>query len=275
MPATPMSTAIPSWYCEPTVNRAPSYSVEPNTYEHRLALNERALPRPTGTFVKSSKTGEARLKLTGQDPDAQFPVYGSAGHVTGAIEVSKPEGISHVELKVLTLVSASRTMLTYFPQVEGRLKLSEIAGGGSENATLCFVTVPLWSRTTQSTKPPPMMPFNVPIPRTFKFDGETYVRLLVPVHIPPVTHRSTFQPLPPTYTTKLPGMPGFSGAIDVRMAGRAYFQLAPDIWIQYRVVASIRPNGAKTLVKASLFGTGPLFVHSIQIVPSVRRDNML
>ncbi|KAG5645981.1 hypothetical protein DXG03_004582 [Asterophora parasitica] len=93
------TTSLPS-YIAPSLNRAPSYSAEPQEAEQRLALVDRLRPRPTGNFVKQSKNGDARLRLTAQEADATLPTYGSQGSVEGVVELSKLDNIVNVEVKV-------------------------------------------------------------------------------------------------------------------------------------------------------------------------------
>ncbi|KAH8825435.1 hypothetical protein DL96DRAFT_1467234 [Flagelloscypha sp. PMI_526] len=162
--------------------------------------------RPSAPFIKTAKAGEARLKLIGHFQQGDVPVYGNSATVTGVVEVLKPDSVTAVEVKI-----------------EGRLKLHEIAEGGSETAKLSDISITLWSKSQQAPQCPPSLPFTIPLPGTFTHDGDTY-------------------PLPPTFETKLPGMPGFTASIDYRMTA----------------VLS-RPSTSRVLAKASLFGSsGPL-----------------
>ena len=79
--------------------RTPSYSSEPHEYEQRLAMVGRIRPRPMGNVVKSSKSGDVRLTLSAQESDTTA-VYGRQSIVEGAVELSKPENIKSVEIKV-------------------------------------------------------------------------------------------------------------------------------------------------------------------------------
>jgi hypothetical protein len=85
------------------LNRTPSYSLEPHDYERRIALADRLHPRPSGNFVKESKGGNVRLRLTAQEDNVELPVYGLRDHVSGTVELSKTEGITSVEVKVLRI----------------------------------------------------------------------------------------------------------------------------------------------------------------------------
>ena len=77
----------------------PSYTAEPQLDEYRLAVHHRRI-RPSGDFVKHSKNGGFSLRLIGQEEDASQPVYGNGGSVEGTVNVSKPEGVLSVEVKV-------------------------------------------------------------------------------------------------------------------------------------------------------------------------------
>lgn len=108
-----MSTAnLPNYESELAnpLNRAPSYSVEPNDFERRIALADRLRTRPTGTFVKESKGGGVRLRLKAQEDNIQLPVYGVADHVSGTVELSKTESVTCVEVKVLRIHSVSQLL---------------------------------------------------------------------------------------------------------------------------------------------------------------------
>jgi hypothetical protein len=91
---------------QPTFSRTPSYSAEPGLYEQRLALNARSLPQATGNFIKSSKGGDAKLRLTAQEDKINLPVYGAAGVVEGTVELAKTDNISTVEVTVTPLCQA-------------------------------------------------------------------------------------------------------------------------------------------------------------------------
>lgn len=96
-----MSAASLPSYVAPHFSRSPSYTAEPQLHEQRLAVANGVRPRPSGHFIKESKSGGARLRLTSQENHVTLPVYGSNGSVEGTVEVSKPEGITSVEVKVI------------------------------------------------------------------------------------------------------------------------------------------------------------------------------
>jgi hypothetical protein len=98
---------------QPSYSRTPSYSVEPGLFEQRLALNARLLPQPTGNFVKSSKGGDAKLRLTAQEDKVDLPVYGSGGLVEGTVELAKTDNISTVEVKVIVLTLVGRRLTNH------------------------------------------------------------------------------------------------------------------------------------------------------------------
>ena len=89
----------------PSLHRAPSYTAEPLETEQRIAINDRSRPRPTGSFVKPSKHGHARLKLLAQEDGIAMPVYGLSGLVQGIVELDpeKAENVDSVEVKVLSI----------------------------------------------------------------------------------------------------------------------------------------------------------------------------
>ncbi|KAJ7167469.1 hypothetical protein C8R46DRAFT_1093101 [Mycena filopes] len=156
-----MSTAhlpnLPSYPSNPSFSRTPSYSAEPGVYEQRLALNARSLPQATGNFVKSSKSGDAQLRLSAQQDKIDLPVYGSGGAVEGTVELSKTDNISTVEVKV-----------------EGRLQLKEVAGGGHIDTALILDTVLLWMKDVSNPVCPSTLRFSLTLPTTFVYNGQRY-----------------------------------------------------------------------------------------------------
>ncbi|KAJ7352097.1 hypothetical protein DFH08DRAFT_857940 [Mycena albidolilacea] len=175
-----MSTPhLPSYAESPeSFGRTPSYSAEPGLYEQRLALNARSLPRPTGNFVKRSKHEDVKLRLAAQDDKLELPVYNNGASVEGAVELTKADSISSVEVKV-----------------EGNLELKENGEGGHKHYTLCLDTVVLWTKDADGTACPSALPFSLALPTEFEHEGRSY-------------------PLPPSHSIKLEGLPGFSATID-------------------------------------------------------------
>ncbi|KAJ7682525.1 hypothetical protein DFH06DRAFT_1161406 [Mycena polygramma] len=177
-----MATASPPTYrIQSSFSRTPSYSAEPGDYEQRIALNARSLgPQATGQFIKSSKNGHAKLRLTAQQDNLDLPVYGQGGVVEGTVELTKTDNISTVEVTV-----------------EGRLQLKEIAEGGHISTALILDTVLLWIRDegTGFVVCPPSLRFALTLPTTFQYAGNTH-------------------PLPPSHNVKLKGLPGFDATID-------------------------------------------------------------
>jgi hypothetical protein len=100
-----MSTPrLPSYAESPeSFGRTPSYSAEPGLYEQRLALNARSFPRPIGNFIKTSKHEDVKLRLAAQDK-LELPMYNIGASVEGAVEVTKADSISSVELKVTSFL---------------------------------------------------------------------------------------------------------------------------------------------------------------------------
>ncbi|KDR82877.1 hypothetical protein GALMADRAFT_238510 [Galerina marginata CBS 339.88] len=173
-----MSTVSLPSYIAPSLNQIPSYSAEPHSYEQRLALGDRLRARPSGNFIKQSKGGGIRLRLSAQENNVALPIYGSTDVVEGTVELSRPEAVTSVEV-----------------QIEGRLRLKEIAEGGTAVAELCLDTALLWTKDTANTLCPTSLHFSLGLPSTFTYEEKTY-------------------PLPPTFDVKLSGLPGFVATID-------------------------------------------------------------
>ncbi|EKM79220.1 hypothetical protein AGABI1DRAFT_120653 [Agaricus bisporus var. burnettii JB137-S8] len=142
------------------------------------------IARPTGTFVKYSKHGHTRLKLIAQENGVTVPVYSTGESVEGTVELDaeKVEGVDRVEVKIT-----------------GRLKLNEIAEGGTSSANLALDTKLLWAKSPSSQQCPQKLDFDLMLPTTFTYEGTTY-------------------PLPPTYSVKLKGLPGFTASIEYSVA---------------------------------------------------------
>ncbi|KAF8630957.1 hypothetical protein AX17_005313 [Amanita inopinata Kibby_2008] len=182
-----MSSAVglPSYVAAPSLTRAPTYSAEPQEHEQRIALNDdRLRSRPLGSFVKETKSGGVRLVLSAQVDNAALPVYGLGGRVEGRLELSKTEGVTSVEVKV-----------------EGRLRLKEIAEGGASSIKLSLDTALLWIKDPHNSACPHSLNFCLNLPTKFTHDDKTY-------------------PLPPTFSVKLPGLPGFIATIDYTVSAR-------------------------------------------------------
>ncbi|KAH7927817.1 hypothetical protein BV22DRAFT_1060350 [Leucogyrophana mollusca] len=176
-----MSTASLPGYPAPSPQlHTPSYTASPQPHEYRLAMNGRLRPnRSPGEFIKQGKNGGVSLRLVGQDDHASLPVYGYGAAVKGTVEISKPEGITSVEVKI-----------------EGTLKLQEVAEGGNTTRRLCLNQTILWVKDrTGDTPCPSSLSFSLALPTTFSDGDKTY-------------------PLPPTYEAHLSGLPGFQANID-------------------------------------------------------------
>lgn len=94
-----MSTVSLPSYIAPSLNRIPSYTAEPGNFEHRIALGDRLRIRPSGNFIKESKGGGVRLRLSSQEENIALPLYGASDVVEGVVELSKPEGVTSVEVQ--------------------------------------------------------------------------------------------------------------------------------------------------------------------------------
>jgi hypothetical protein len=101
-----MSTvSLPSYTREPyqTV-QSPLYSAQPLLDETRIAQGQGhpfpPYPSNSAEFVKESKKGSLRLRLSGQERNVAVPVFGMRGPVEGTLEVHKPEGLAFVAIRV-------------------------------------------------------------------------------------------------------------------------------------------------------------------------------
>ncbi|KAJ7926869.1 hypothetical protein B0H13DRAFT_1474855, partial [Mycena leptocephala] len=159
-----------------SLDRNPSYSVEPGLDEQWLVIHARSLPQATGTFIVTSSNGNAKMRITAQEDEIDLPVYGTDDVVAGTIEVTKTENISSVDVTV-----------------EGRVKVHEL---GRTEATISVGPVKLWIKADDNAVCPSSLSFSVMLPTTFQEDGRSY-------------------PLPPSHFAHLEGVPGFDADINV------------------------------------------------------------
>ena len=82
--------------------------------------------------------------------------------------MSKSEGVA-------CPLRAVKRHLSPLPQVEGSLRLKEIAEGGTTSHKLCLSVVTLWSREADRRPCPASLSFSLTLPTTFSDGKETYV----------------------------------------------------------------------------------------------------
>ncbi|KAH0831996.1 hypothetical protein J3R83DRAFT_12899 [Lanmaoa asiatica] len=130
-----------------------------------------------------------------------LPVYALGASVQGTVEISKTEGITSVEV-----------------QVEGILRLEEVAEGGTSTQTLFSNTSMLWIKDRIQDAPcPNSLRFSFSLPTTYTDRSKTYF-------------------LPPSFEAHLSGLPGF----------RAH--------VSYSVSAiAVKPNDVSNMVKSTFF----------------------
>ncbi|KAN0087511.1 hypothetical protein V8E55_006132 [Tylopilus felleus] len=198
------NAGLPEYAAPPLQLLSPTYTAVPRTHEYRLALSPRFRPnrnRQLRSFVKQTKSGNLCLRLVDQDDRAALPVYGVGTSVQGTVEINKTEGITSVEV-----------------QVEGILKLEEIAEDGSSTHKLFSNKSMLWVKDRIQDAPcPGSLRFSFPLPTTYSDGDQTYF-------------------LPPSFEAHLSGLPGF----------RAH--------VSYSVSAVVvKPNDVSNMVKSTLF----------------------
>ncbi|KAI0249064.1 hypothetical protein BJV78DRAFT_1231044 [Lactifluus subvellereus] len=176
-----MSTlSLPSYTREPL--QTPLYSAEPLLHERRISRGQghpfAIHSSNSAEFVKDSKKGSLRLRLSGQESNVAVPVFGIRGPIEGTLEVLKPEGLAFVAVRI-----------------EGSLKVKEIAGGGTTTTALCDKTLTLWHKDVGPAPCPSRLPFSIALPTTFSDEHGSWS-------------------LPPTYEAHLSGLPGFTTNVD-------------------------------------------------------------
>ncbi|KAI9507617.1 hypothetical protein F5148DRAFT_89383 [Russula earlei] len=112
-----VSLRTPSTPCPspttPSAPRRPHYSTEPLPHETRLSQGQpgpfsftatiagRAPPSPGAEFIKDSKRGSLRLRLSRQEHNAAVPVFGLRGPIEGTLELLKPQELAFVAVHAL------------------------------------------------------------------------------------------------------------------------------------------------------------------------------
>ncbi|KAF9646697.1 hypothetical protein BDM02DRAFT_3099426 [Thelephora ganbajun] len=175
----------------------PAYTAEPRRgHEQRLLVHDPpnvplSIPSPPrqwqDQFVKHSKSGGVTLKVYNQRSDVPFPTYhgGANNSIRGCVDLAKTENVTCIDLKEC---------------LEGRLLLHEVAAGGASTTELCSQRITLWTREHSLTDTGARqacqisLPFTLNLPTTFSDEYGTY-------------------PLPPSFESNLPGLPGFHATI--------------------------------------------------------------
>ncbi|VDB95747.1 unnamed protein product [Peniophora sp. CBMAI 1063] len=176
----------PSYDSPPQIHRTPSYAREPRAEERRLAqgyINQRT--ERAAEFVKQNKTASIVLRLGDQVEGVEIPSYGMRAPIDGVVELSKPDGLAYVSVKV-----------------EGTMKLHEFGEGGMVTATLCSETVTLWRKGIDPGPCPDRLDFSISLPTQYSDEKDTY-------------------PLPPTFEAHLSGLPGFHADVEYHVTAIA------------------------------------------------------
>ncbi|KAF8555747.1 hypothetical protein OG21DRAFT_1483672 [Imleria badia] len=194
--------SLPEYAAPPSQLLSPTYTAIPRTHEYRLALNPRLRPnQPLCSFVKQTKSGYLSLRLVDQDDQVALPVYGLGASVQGMVEINKTEGITSVEV-----------------QVEGILKLEELAKDGTSTHKLFSNKSMLWIKDRIQDAPcPNSLRFGFPLPTTYSDGDHTYF-------------------LPPSFEAHLSGLPGF----------RAHVSYSVNVVV-------VKPNDVSNRVKSTFF----------------------
>ncbi|KAI9573658.1 hypothetical protein HD554DRAFT_2202309 [Boletus coccyginus] len=142
--------SLPEYTAPPSQLLSPTYTALPRTHEYRLAFNPRLRPnRSPRSFIKQTKSGNVSLRLVDQDDRVAFPVYGLG---------ASTEGITGVEV-----------------QVEGILKLEEVAEDGTSTHRLFTNKSMLWIKDRIQDAPcPNSLRFSFPLPTTYP-DGDLHI----------------------------------------------------------------------------------------------------
>lgn len=96
MESEELSCSLPAY--SPTVD-TPQYTSEPQPNEKRLEISRRIVQEEeSGVYVEKNK--HITIALTNQIPNCTEPTYRQRANVQGALNISKPESVVSVEVKV-------------------------------------------------------------------------------------------------------------------------------------------------------------------------------
>ena len=217
------TTSLPSYRPASSLNGAPTYSFEPREQERRLAMGGRRIAYTGGIFSKQSRNKNTSLHLTARGDSDTLPTYGAGSHLNGFVQVLKGDGITGVEVKL-----------------EGSLKLREIAAGGHATVRLCSSTRTLWKKERETHQMcPERLDFSLPFPESFLHDEVSY-------------------PLPPTYTVKLSGIPGFTADIEYNV----------NVLVSSEASGPALKNKALDLIAGTSNVTAPILYYPRSLPPS-------
>ncbi|KAI0354875.1 hypothetical protein OH77DRAFT_1404433 [Trametes cingulata] len=170
----PQPTRRPPATESPLVPPLPSIlplgGIHPNRSRTPGVVAEKAATR--GHYVKHSS--RVTLLLSGQEEGVDIPAYGTGDTIEGVFAIARPCGLFALEVKV-----------------EGTMRIEEIGGSGSRTVRIIDEMVYSWIPARNGPLPPKGS-FRYTIPTTF-LDSDTDARY----------------PLPPTYSARLDGIPGF------------------------------------------------------------------
>lgn len=143
-----------------------------------------------GHFVKHSS--KVTLLLSGQEDGLSMPVYRGGSTIDGVIAIPRPSGLLYLDVKVSCFLGVRKLASQSIAQVQGLIRIKEVAGGGSAESEMLGETLYTWD-SRRNASFPSKVSFRYSLPREYsdRVSGECF-------------------PLPPTYEAHLSGIPGFS-----------------------------------------------------------------
>ncbi|KAF8518926.1 hypothetical protein BU17DRAFT_90403 [Hysterangium stoloniferum] len=183
------------------VGETPQYTAEPRADEERVQINRRVVREQSGVYVEKNK--HLTLALTNQAPNCTEPTYGKGATVQGAINLTKQEGISSVEVKlegilllsVTSVIVTGETEVPLFENLDVLYRKPELPGATESKRSSLFSRGPpavsLIPAKLSGERCPSTLTFSSRIPTSYSHDGTT-------------------RPLPPSYAAHFGNVPGLS-----------------------------------------------------------------
>lgn len=135
------------------------------------------------------------LLLSEQDEGAEVPAYSTGDTIEGVLAIARSSGLLALEVKVRFILdlgdSVAHDKRRMLPQVEGTILIEELGGSGTRTVKVVDEMVYSWIPSRNGPFPP-QASFRYTLPTTFR-DPDSGNR----------------HPLPPTYSARLDGIPGF------------------------------------------------------------------
>ncbi|KAF5372109.1 hypothetical protein D9758_005034 [Tetrapyrgos nigripes] len=196
LPSYPNTTSTPT-------TPPPDYHSHPEGGEQCLGAATFPRARPTGTYVKKSKS--MTIILTSQNPQASMPSYSRNGSVNGFILIENRTSVTEVQVELVGEMSVVIDRDRTTPLVQDHQTLWKYDSTSSDPES-----------SSSSTPCPSAIPFACVFPPTFVSPA------IVPVNTEPCSF-----PLPPSVNFRYPGE--FVAAIEYHIKATVIYGRSPSL----------------------------------------------